>query len=197
MRDDDQRVGAASTSTPASAGGSGAAPRPPERWGASGLPWALLSVVAIIADQLTKLAILRRFELYETVPVLSVLDITRAHNTGAAFSFLAGAGGWQRWLFVALAFGVSSVILVWLRRLDGRRQGLLAASLTLIMGGALGNVIDRLVHGYVVDFVAVHWREHYFPAFNVADACITVGAGLLLLDALLETRRERKLARSP
>jgi signal peptidase II len=172
-------------------------PVPPARWTASGLPWALVSIVSILVDQLTKAVILRRFALYETTTVLPVLDITRAHNTGAAFSFLAGAGGWQRWLFVALALGVSSVILVWLRRLDGRRQALLAAALTLIMGGALGNVIDRLKHGYVVDFVAVHWERHYFPAFNVADACITIGAALLILDALLESRRERKLNANP
>ena len=165
--------------------------------GRSALPWLLLAAAVIVADQLTKELIVRGFALYETVVVLPVLDITRAHNTGAAFSFLAGAGGWQRWLFTALALGVSAVIVAWLRRLDGDRQRLLAASLTLIMGGALGNVIDRLRHGYVVDFVAVHWKAAYFPAFNVADACITVGAGLLVLDALLESRRERKLAGKP
>jgi signal peptidase II len=158
---------------------------------ASGLPWLLLAGVCIVLDQLTKIWIAANFQLYETRPVLPVLSITRAHNTGAAFSFLAGAAGWQRWVFVTLALGVSVVIGVWLRRLDGRRQRMLASALALIMGGALGNVIDRLRLGHVVDFVLAHWQGHYFPAFNVADSCITIGAGLLLLDAFLETRRQR------
>jgi signal peptidase II len=157
----------------------------------TGLPWLLLSVATIVADQLTKAWISATFQLFETRPVLPVLSITRAHNTGAAFSFLANAAGWQRWVFVALALVVSVVITVWLRRLDGQRQRTLAVALTLIMGGALGNVIDRLRLGYVVDFILAHWRGHYFPAFNVADACITVGAGLLLLDAFLDSRRSK------
>lgn len=157
----------------------------------SGLPWLLLTGVSIVLDQLTKSWISSTFQLYETRPVLPVLSITRAHNTGAAFSFLAGAGGWQRWVFVTLALVVSVVIGVWLRRLDGKRQRLLACALALIMGGALGNVIDRLRLGHVVDFVLAHWSGHYFPAFNVADSCITIGAGMLLLDAFLESRRPR------
>lgn len=164
-------------------------PAAPTRWTRSGLPWSVITLVAIAIDQMSKAAILGRFEEYETVTVLPVLQITRAHNEGAAWSFLAQAGGWQRWMFTALAFVVSAVILVWLRRIDATRQRLLPLGLTLIMGGALGNVIDRLRLGYVVDFVAVHWRQHYFPAFNVADACITLGAGLLILDALLDGRR--------
>jgi signal peptidase II len=157
----------------------------------TGLPWLLLSVATIVADQLTKAWISSSFQLFETRPVLPVLSITRAHNTGAAFSFLADAAGWQRWVFVALALVVSVVIAVWLRRLDGRRQRMLAIALALIMGGALGNVIDRMRLGHVVDFVLAHWRGHYFPAFNVADACITIGAGLLLLDAFLDSRRSK------
>ncbi|HEV7633273.1 MAG TPA: signal peptidase II [Steroidobacteraceae bacterium] len=158
----------------------------------SGLPWAGLALLAILVDQLTKLWVVSALQLHEAHEWLPVLSILRAHNTGAAFSFLAGAGGWQRWLFTALALVVSFAILTWLRRLDGGQQRLLVISLALILGGALGNVIDRLRHGYVVDFVAVHWQEHYFPAFNVADSCITVGAGLLLLDALLDSRRRHK-----
>jgi signal peptidase II len=158
----------------------------------SGLPWLLLTLGSIVLDQLTKAWISSSFQLFETRPVLPVLSITRAHNTGAAFSFLAGAGGWQRWVFVTLALVVSVTIAVWLKRLDGTRQRLLAIALSLIMGGALGNVIDRLRLGHVVDFVLAHWKGHYFPAFNVADACITVGAGLLLLDAFLEGRREKR-----
>ena len=158
----------------------------------SGLPWAGLALFAILADQLTKLWVVSALQLHEAREWLPVLSILRAHNEGAAFSFLAGAGGWQRWLFTALALVVSFAILTWLRRLDGSQQRLLVVSLALILGGALGNVIDRLRHGYVVDFVAVHWQEHYFPAFNVADSCITVGAALLLLDALLDSRRRHK-----
>jgi signal peptidase II len=129
------------------------------------------------------------------VVLLPVLDLTRLHNAGAAFSFLAGAGGWQRWAFTALAIGVSGAILAWLRGLHAHSQATLAAGLALVLGGALGNVIDRIEHGYVVDFIHVHWDRAYFPAFNVADAAITVGAGLLLLDAWLEWRRERNSER--
>ncbi len=158
----------------------------------SGLPWAGLALLAIFADQLTKMWIVSTLQLHESRVWLPVLSIVRAHNPGAAFSFLAGADGWQRWLFTALALVVGVTILVWLRRLDGAQQRLLSISLALILGGALGNVIDRLRHGYVVDFVLVHWQGHYFPAFNVADSCISVGAVLLLLDALLDSRRRRK-----
>jgi len=159
----------------------------------SGWRWLPLAVGVVAADQLSKGWIERAFALYDSVPVLPVLDITRLHNPGAAFSFLAGAGGWQRWAFTALALGVSVAILVWLRGVPARSQLALAAGLALILGGAIGNVLDRIEHGFVVDFIHVHWGRAYFPAFNVADAAITVGAGLLLLDALLEWRRERSV----
>jgi len=158
----------------------------------SGLVWLPVAVLSIIADQITKAVILARFELHESVTVLPVLDILRAHNPGAAFSFLAGAGGWQRWFFTLLAIGVSVAILMWLRQLPARRPVLPPLGLALVLGGAIGNVIDRMQHGYVVDFIGVHWNDAWFPAFNVADACITVGAGMLLLDMLLEWRRERR-----
>jgi signal peptidase II len=121
----------------------------------------------------------------------------RAHNTGAAWSLLADAGGWQRWGLSALALGVSVVFLIWLRRIDGTRQRLLPLAITLIMGGALGNVIDRLRLGHVIDFVLVHWKTHYFPAFNIADACITLGAIALFYDAFFDGRGQngRKDAR--
>lgn len=163
------------------------APRPAARQ--SGWRWLPLAAGVVVADQLTKGWIERAFVLYESVKVLPILDITRAHNPGAAFSFLAGAGGWQRWAFTALALGVSVAILLWLRGVISRSQPVLAAGLALVLGGALGNVIDRIEHGYVVDFVSVHWGSAYFPAFNIADAAITIGAGLLLLDAWLEWRR--------
>jgi signal peptidase II len=116
-----------------------------------------------------------------------VSDLGRAHHVGAAFSMFATASGWQRWVFSALAVVVSVALIVWLARLE-RRANLLAAALALILGGALGNVYDRLRLGYVIDFIQVHWQQHYFPAFNVADSAITVGAVLLVIDALLSGR---------
>jgi signal peptidase II len=159
--------------------------------GRSGLPWIGLALAVIALDQVSKAWILAHFELFETYRLLPVLDITQAHNLGAAFSVLATASGWQRWLFTGLAVLVSLVIVVWLKRLDGVQQRILAMGLTLIMGGALGNVIDRIHYGYVVDFISVHWNSHYFPAFNAADSCITMGAGLLILDALFDWRRAK------
>ena len=161
---------------------------------ASGWRWLPLSAGVILADQLVKAWIVHHFALFERVHVLKVLDIILTYNTGAAFSFLAQASGWQRWLFVLLALGVSAALLAWLRRLHAGRQGLLCCGLALIAGGALGNMIDRLRFGRVVDFVHVHWGQHYFPAFNVADSAITIGAALLLLDACRDSRtaaRER------
>ncbi len=160
----------------------------------SGWRWLPLSVVVVLADQVSKGWIERAFALYDSVAVLPVLDITRLHNAGAAFSFLAGAGGWQRWAFTGLALAVSAAILFWLRWVEARSQVALAAGLALVLGGAIGNVLDRIEHGFVVDFIHVHWGRAYFPAFNIADAAITVGAGLLLLDAFLEWRRERSAA---
>ncbi len=157
--------------------------------GASNWLWAAAGVIGL--DQLTKWAIVRTFDLYEVARLLPVLDFTRLHNTGAAFSMLADASGWQRWFFMTLGIVVSIGITVWLRRIDPARQRLLPAGLALIMGGALGNVIDRVWHGHVIDFIHVHWQQHYFPAFNVADSAITVGAAFLIIDAFLDGRRER------
>ena len=160
--------------------------------GSHGLPLLWLSLFIILLDQATKLWIVAAFQLYERLPVLPFLELTRLHNTGAAFSFLAGAGGWQRWFFTGLAVAVSIGITVWLRQLQPRQQPLLAVGLASIMGGALGNVIDRLLYGHVVDFLHFHWGERWwFPAFNVADIAITTGAGLIILDALLESRRSK------
>lgn len=158
----------------------------------SGLRWWPLGVAAIALDQLTKEWILRTFALHESHRVLPVFDIVHARNYGAAFSFLDIPGGAQRWLFTVFALVVSAGILWWIRRLDAVAQRLQAVGLMLIASGALGNVIDRIRHGNVVDFIAVHWGNAYFPAFNVADSCITIGAGLVLLDALLESRREAR-----
>jgi signal peptidase II len=125
------------------------------------------------------------------IVLLPVLDITHAHNPGAAFNFLAGASGWQRWFFTVLALGVSGAIFYYLRRLNSRAQPLQCAGLALVAAGAIGNLIDRLRLGYVVDFVHVHWGSASFPSFNVADSCITIGAGLIILESLLEARRSR------
>ena len=159
---------------------------------ASGIRWLWISVLVIAADQLTKLWIERTMALGDSFHVLPVLDIVRAHNPGAAFSFLADAGGWQRWAFTLLAVGVSIALVVWLRRLALTTHAMLAFGLSLILGGAIGNVIDRFEHGYVVDFVAVHWGTAYFPAFNVADAAISIGAVLVIIDAILEGRRKKE-----
>jgi signal peptidase II len=165
-------------------------------WGASGIRWMWISVLVTAADQLSKLWIERNLVLGEKIDVLPVLEIVRAHNPGAAFSMLAGAGGWQRWAFSALAIGVSIALIYWLRKIALATHALLACGLVLILGGAIGNVIDRFEHGYVVDFVNAHWGAHYFPAFNVADSAISVGAALVVIDALRESWRERQAARA-
>jgi signal peptidase II len=123
--------------------------------------------------------------LYERVEVLPVLDFTLLHNTGAAFSFLADASGWQRGFFITLGTVVSLALIVWMWRMP-RGEKLLPLALSLIVGGAIGNVIDRIAHGYVIDFIHAHWGAAYFPAFNIADSAITIGAVLLILDAFRE-----------
>lgn len=157
--------------------------------GDSAVRWLWLAGPVIVLDQLTKWFIISRFELFERIEILPILDITRLHNYGAAFSFLSNAGGWQRWFFVTLAMLVSVGILLWIRRLPAKGESLLAAGLSLILGGALGNVIDRVAHGFVIDFISVHYGGWYFPAFNVADSAITVGAALLILDAFMSERK--------
>src|SRR5580658_10689591 len=155
--------------------------------------WLVLSAFIVIADQLSKDYITRHFGEFEFTTVLPILDITRMHNVGAAFSFLATASGWQRWLFISLAVIVSIGIVVWLYRMP-RSHGLLACGLALVLGGAIGNVIDRIRLGAVIDFIHFHWDRAYFPAFNIADSAITVGAACLILDALLEPKRARAKA---
>ena len=154
--------------------------------------WLWLGVAVMALDQWTKALIVERLEEEgDKLVVLPMLDLMRLHNEGAAFSFLSDAGGWEGWAFVALGVAVSAGILVWLRRLPPTGQTLLAAGLSLILGGALGNVIDRVLLGHVIDFIRVHWGEHAFPAFNVADSAITIGAALIVLDNLLELDRLR------
>jgi signal peptidase II len=159
---------------------------------ASGWRWLPLSAAIIVADHVVKTWIVYHLTPLERIRVLPVLDIILTYNTGAAFSFLSDAAGWQRWLFVVLALAVSVALIAWMRRLKARAQALLACGLALIVGGALGNMIDRLTLGRVVDFIHVHWGRAYFPAFNVADSAITIGAAVLLLDAWRESRALKK-----
>jgi signal peptidase II len=153
----------------------------------SWMPWLGLSLAILIADQFTKILILGYYKLGDATYVTSFFDVVRAHNTGAAFSFLAGASGWQRWFFTAIGVA-AAVFIVWMLR-SHAGQKLFSFALACILGGAVGNVIDRLIHGYVVDFIQVHWGRHYFPAFNVADSAITIGAACLILDELRRVRR--------
>jgi signal peptidase II len=155
----------------------------------SWLPWLGLALAILIADQFTKVLIMGYYRLGDSTYVASFFNIVRAHNTGAAFSFLAGASGWQRWFFTAVGIA-AAVFIIWMLR-SHAGQKLFSFALASILGGAIGNVVDRLLHGYVVDFIQVHWRGWYFPAFNVADSAITVGAAVLILDELLRVRRTR------
>jgi signal peptidase II len=152
--------------------------------------WLWLSLAIIALDQWTKRLITTHLAEFEEITLLPVLDLMRLHNTGAAFSFLSTASGWQRSFFVVLALCVSVALLVWVWRLPRRGRHRLAAALALVMGGALGNALDRIYLGHVVDFIRVHYGAWYFPAFNVADSAITIGAGLLILDTLLEPKQE-------
>jgi signal peptidase II len=153
------------------------------------LPWLGLALIILIADQFTKVLILGAYRLGDSTTITSFFNIVRAHNTGAAFSFLAAASGWQRWLFTGIGI-VATVFIVWMLR-SHAGQKLFSFSLACILGGAIGNVVDRLLHGYVVDFLQFHWSGWYFPAFNVADSAITVGAVCLILDELLRVRRAK------
>lgn len=151
--------------------------------GASALRWLWLSLLVIVLDLGSKYLADSLLTYASPVPLLPVFDLTLLYNTGAAFSFLAGASGWQRWLFVAIAVGMSAFLLHWMRRTP-RSQRLLGVGLALVLGGALGNLYDRTVHGHVVDFISLHWAGHYFPAFNIADCAITLGTIALLADML-------------
>lgn len=150
----------------------------------SRLYWLLLVVVLIVVDQLSKYLADSQLVYGQPNALLPVLDITLHYNPGAAFSFLSDAGGWQRWFFTAIAVLVSGYLLVWLMRLTPS-QRLLSAALSLVLSGAIGNLVDRLLHGHVIDFISVHWGSAYFPTFNIADSAITVGAILLVLDTVI------------
>jgi signal peptidase II len=147
------------------------------------LKWFALAATILLLDQLTKLWIMAEFSLGQSLYVNGIFNLVRAHNEGAAFSFLSDAGGWQRWLFTVISAVVSLIIAVWLTRLP-RQRVLEALALSLILGGALGNLYDRMTLGYVVDFLDFHWGNWHFAAFNVADMAISVGAVLIIIDGL-------------
>ena len=153
------------------------------------LPWLGLALLIFLADQFTKTLILGYYQLGDSTWVTSFFNVVRVHNSGAAFSFLAGASGWQRWFFTAIGLGAAVFILWMLRQHAGQR--LFAFAMACLLGGALGNVVDRLMHGYVVDFIQLHYAGWYFPSFNVADAAITAGAVGMILDEVLRVRRGR------
>ncbi|MCG7898351.1 MAG: signal peptidase II [Candidatus Thiodiazotropha lotti] len=150
--------------------------------------WLWLSFVVILLDQLTKQLADRMLTLYEPVYVLPIFDLTLLYNKGAAFSFLSDQGGWQRWFFTVLAIVVTTVLTVWLWRLK-QQEKWVAVSLSLIIGGAIGNVIDRILFGHVIDFLHFHYQQHYWPAFNIADSAITLGVGIMLYDALVLAKK--------
>jgi signal peptidase II len=153
------------------------------------LKWLWLSLLALFLDQASKLFIDDTMQLYQSIPVAPFFNLTYVHNPGAAFSFLSQAGGWQRWFFSVMALVVSIVLAVWLKRLK-KHEMLLAIGLALILGGALGNLIDRLLYGYVIDFLDVYYQDWHWPAFNIADSAITVGVALMIIDSF---RTEKKV----
>ena len=151
--------------------------------------WLWLSAAVILLDQLSKWLVADHLAAYDSIRVLPVFNLVLIHNPGAAWSFLAGASGWQRWFFTVLALAVSAAIVVWLRFLPRREFRWRSCALALVLAGALGNVIDRLWHGYVIDFLQFHYQGWYYPAFNLADSAITVGAAMLILEGLFSRRR--------
>ncbi len=156
---------------------------------ASLFPWLGLALILLIADQFTKVLILGYYQLGDATSVTSFFNIVRVHNSGAAFSFLASASGWQRWFFTVIGIA-AAIFIVWMLK-SHAGQKLFSFALACILGGAVGNVIDRLLHGYVVDFLDFHYAGWHFPAFNIADAAISVGAVCLILDELLRVKRSK------
>ena len=156
--------------------------------------WVLLALLVAIADQATKFLVADTLVLYQRIHILPFLDFVRLHNRGAAFSMLAGASGWQNGLFAGVSVAVSAGVVWWLTRLPRSGRTMLALGLALLLGGAIGNLIDRMVAGYVLDFILVHYRGWSFPAFNVADSAITCGVALVLFDGLVLDRPSRAAA---
>lgn len=161
----------------------------PERWGVSGLWWWWLSAIAIILDQVTKIWVQNSLEYGTRIEMLPIFNLTHVHNYGAAFSILSEAGGWQRTFLTVLALVISGVLLWWMRQ-TSKSNMVLGMSYSLILGGAIGNIIDRVAYGYVVDFLHFYYNDWHFPAFNVADAAITLGAMFLIYDAFTAGKGE-------
>jgi signal peptidase II len=155
------------------------------------LKWLWLSAFVIVLDQVTKYLASTELQFHVPVAVMPSFNWFLSHNTGAAFSFLSDAGGWQRWFFIGLAAVVAVIIVSWLKKLEGQ-QAWLAAALSLILGGAIGNVIDRIYHGYVIDFIQWYYENYYWPSFNIADAAITVGAAILIIDGLFGSKDKKQ-----
>lgn len=164
------------------------------RLGTRSVYWLLLSTAVVALDQITKLMVIENMTLYQRVQITPFFDLVRLHNTGAAFSFLADASGWQNWLFTGIAFVVSIGILYWLVTLPSKGRRVLAIGLALVLGGAIGNLIDRSFYGYVVDFILFYYREWSYPAFNIADSAITCGVVLILYDGVVLDRRRQRQA---
>lgn len=162
----------------------------PLTWKDSGLRWYWVVVLVFLADQLSKQWVLANFDLFESVPLLPFFNFTYVRNYGAAFSFLSEAGGWQRWLFTVIAVGFSSLLTLWLRKQSASLWKLNLAY-TLVIGGALGNLIDRLMHGFVVDFIDFYWGKSHYPAFNIADSAIFIGAVLIIWDSFFNSKSEQ------
>ena len=152
------------------------------------LRWLWLSVAVLMLDQITKQLVESNFLVFEVMPLLPSVNLTLVYNEGAAFSFLSNQGGWQRWFFILIGLTVSLVLVIWINRL-AVTQRLSAIALSLVVGGAVGNILDRLLLGHVVDFIDVYYREWHWPAFNVADSAISVGVVLMLIDVVREECR--------
>jgi len=159
------------------------------------LKWIWLAIVVVILDQISKYIASTSLEMYQPIAVMPMFNWTLMHNTGAAFSFLADAGGWQRWFFAIIAVVVSVVIVLWLKRLE-QHEKWQAIALALILGGAMGNVIDRISLGYVVDFIQVYYQKWYWPAFNIADSAIFIGVGMIIIDSVREYRAEKQVKKN-
>lgn len=159
--------------------------------GRSGLIWLVLSIFLLALDQISKWVVSTEMSLYQTIDILPVFNFTYVHNYGAAFSFLSEAGGWQKYFFSTIAVTISVLLIYWLKKLPATNK-LLCSAYALILAGAIGNLIDRLVHGYVIDFLHVYYQQYDFPVFNIADVAISIGAALLLLDAFFEQKESDK-----
>lgn len=155
------------------------------------LKWIWIAVVVVILDQLTKYIASTSLEMYQPIAVMPMFNWTLMHNPGAAFSFLANESGWQRWFFAVIAVVVSVVIVLWIKRLE-QHEKWQAIALALILGGAVGNVIDRIYLGYVVDFIQVYYQQWYWPAFNIADSAISIGVAMIIIDSIRAYRTEQK-----